>query len=136
MGKKKKKKIKKKVKYVKSKILSCRKKKFCVQTTYCQKSKNVPNLQVMWKKTCLSHPCSNKTPCTGCLTNWIVWLQNKKLMRDNSFNCGNPILRETHCFQIVQITFFSLDIVLLASSNLALLPFSFESMSGKRKLYC
>ena len=53
-------------KYVKNKILPCRKtKKFSVQT-YRQKSENFPNLQVMRKKKHLSHLCSNKTARTGC----------------------------------------------------------------------
>ena len=53
---------------VKNEILLCRKKNFSVQT-YRQKSKNIPNLQVMRKKIGLSNPHSNKTACTGCLTN-------------------------------------------------------------------
>ena len=54
-------------KYVKNKILPCRKKK-----KFSQKSENVPNLQVMQKKTCVSHPRSNKTAHTVCLTSWVA----------------------------------------------------------------
>ena len=66
--------------------------------------------------------------------NCLDWLQNKKPTSGNSFNCGNPILSETHCIQNSDHT-FSLDIALLTSSSLTLLPFSFGNMSCKRNSY-
>ena len=63
--------------------------------------------------------------------NCFDWLENKKPRSGNSFNCGNPILSETYCIQFT----LSLDIVLLALSSFASLPFSFWSISCKRNSY-
>ena len=66
--------------------------------------------------------------------NCFDWLQNKKPTNSNSFNCVNPILSETHCIQNSN-HIFSFDNAFLASSNLALLQFSFGNMFCKRNSY-
>ena len=111
--------------------MPCRKKKKFSILISCKKSKNVPNLQVVEENA----PKSPKFQ-QNCMhwefnqLNCFDWLQNKKPTSGDSFNCGNPILSKTLCIQFI----LSLDIVLLASSSLTSLPFSFQSMSGKRNI--
>ena len=90
----------------------------------------------MQKKTRLHHTLSNKTARTGCLTNWSALIGCKiKRRAATVLTVVTLYWRTCTAFLFNTKATLSLDIIFLALSGLASLPFTFQSISGKRNNY-